>query len=185
MDVSGKNDNYEYLGVVIGEQNNVNALYRKMGSPKTHMSGLTQKAKQTIISKLQFDKKYRYAICVKIDRKKVIDEVKNRRIAKYRRMSKGKLYALFEKTLFKYLRHDIEKFTLKHHLELSEIPVECDGDSIVFVKVWGANSMSPHGIHFIADALAWCNTKNIRLDSTIELNYCDKIKRDMIHKLQK
>ena len=185
MDVSGVDDNYQYVGIVIGEKNNVNALYRKMGSPTTHMSGLPKQTKQKIISKLRFDQNHRFAICVKIDRKRVIEEVKNRRISKYKRMSNGKLFAMFEKILFKYLRHDIEKFTLKHHLGLGEIPVECDGDSIAFVKVWGSNSISPQGIHFIADALAWCNTKNIMLDTAVELNYSNKIKTDMIRKLQK
>ena len=156
-----------------------------MGSPTTHMSGLPKQTKQRIISKLQFDQNYRFALCVTIDRKRIIKEVKNRRITKYKRMSNGRLFAMFEKALFKYLRHDIEAFTLKHHLELGEVPVECDGDSTVFAKVWGSNTMSPHGTHFIADALAWCNNKHIRIDTCIELNYTDEIKNDMIRKLQK
>ena len=185
MDVSGTNDNYQYLGIIIAEKNNIDALYKRMGSPTTHMSGLPKQTKQRIISKLQFDQNYRFALCVKIDRKRIIQEVKNRRITKYKRMSNGRLFAMFEKALFKYLRHDIENFTLKHHLELGEVPVECDNDSKVFAKVWGSNTISPHATHFIADALAWCNNKNIRIDTSIELNYTDEIKMDMIRKLQK
>jgi len=185
MDVSGINDNYQYLGIVISEKKNIDALYRKMGSPTTHMSGLPNKTKEKIISKLQFDQINRFAICVTINRKNIIKEVQNRRISKYQRMSKGKLFAMFEQTLFKYLRHDLEKFTLKHHLAINEIPVECDDDSQVFARVWGTNSLKPSSAHFVADALAWCNTKKIPLNTIVELNYANLIKNDMIHKLQK
>ena len=185
MDVSGRTDNYQYLGIVIGETNNVSSLYRKIGAPTTHMSGLPPQTQRRIISELQFDHHNRIAICVKIDRKKIIDEVKQRRIAKYQRMSTGKLFAMFEQILFKYLKHEIEKFTLVHHLSANAIPVECDDDSQVFVKAWGTKSINPNNFHFIADAIAWCNTKEIKLDSVIELDYTKIIKNEMIHKLQK
>lgn len=185
MDVSGKMDNYQYLGVILGEKNNLEALYRRMGSPTIHMSGLEKGKQQKIIQQMIFDQNHRIAICVRIDRKLVIQEVENRRIAKYRRMPKGKLFAMFEEILFKYLRHQIEKYTLKHHMAAENIPVECDDDSLVFAKAWRTRSIQPAGAHFIADVLAWCNTKNITLNSVIELNYSDRIKKDMLYRLQK
>ncbi len=185
MDVSGKMDNYQYLGIILGEKDNLDALYRRMGSPNTHMSGLDKRKKKQIIELMRFNQQNRYAICVKINRKSVIKEVQQRRIAKYQRMSKGKLFAMFEHTLFKYLRHEIEKYTLKHHRAIEEIPVECDCDSLVFAKAWKTKAIEPQAAHFIADVLAWCNTQNIRLETAVELDYTSKIKQDLLYKLQK
>jgi len=49
MDVSGTNDNYKYLAIVIGQQSNLNSLHKKLGQPIIHMSSQPKRGKQTII----------------------------------------------------------------------------------------------------------------------------------------
>jgi len=97
MDVSGTNDNYKYLAIVIGQQSNLNSLHKKLGQPIIHMSSQPKRGKQTIIKNLKFDKKNSIAFCVRIERKAIINKIKSRRLVKYKRMSRGKLFAMFEK----------------------------------------------------------------------------------------
>ena len=177
MDVSGATDNYKYLGIVIGQKQNLDSLYRKIGRPQKHMSGQRKKQKAKIIKNLEFDQFNRTAFCVKINRKNVIDTVK--------RMAGGKLFALFEKTLFKYLTYEIEKFTLQYHLSAKEIVVECDNDSIVFAKTWGVKHLSAGSVHIISDIIAWCNNKNQNIDGVIEIDLSEKIQSELLRKLSK
>lgn len=185
MDVSGTMDNYKYLGIVIGQKQNLNSLYQKIGSPQKHMSGQRKKQKAKIIKNLEFDQFNRTALCVKINRKNVINTVKNKRNIKHKRMSGGKLFAMFEKTLFKYLTHEIEKFTLQYHLSAKEIVVECDSDSIVFAKTWGVKHLSAGRVHIISDIVAWCNNKNQNIDGVIEIDLSEKIQSELLRKLSK
>lgn len=185
MDVSGTMDNYKYLGIVIGQKQNLDSLYRKIGSPQRHMSGQRKKQKEKIIKNLEFDQFNRTAFCVKINRKSVINTVKNKRNIKHRRMSGGKLFALFEKTLFKYLTHEIEKFTLQYDLGAKEIIVECDTDSIVFAKTWGVKHLGVGTAHIISDIVAWCNNKNQNISGVIEIDLSKKIQNELLRKLSK
>jgi len=100
-------------------------------------------------------------------------------------MSRGKLFAMFEKILFKYLRHEIEKFTLMYGLGATDIAVECDNDSIVFAKTWGVKHINPSNVHLISDVVAWCNNKNKSIKGVIELDLTGLIQQALIKKLQK
>ncbi len=149
------------------------------------MSSQPKRSKQTIIKNLKFDKKNSIAFCVRIERKAIINKIKSRRLAKYKRMSGGKLFAMFEKILFKYLRHEIEKFTLMYGFGATEIIVECDNDSIVFARTWGVKHIKPSIAHLISDIVAWCNNKNKSVKGVIELDLTKLIQEALIKKLQK
>ena len=185
MDVSGATDNYKYLGIVIGQKQNLDSLYRKIGRPQKHMSGQRKKQKAKIIKNLEFDQFNRTAFCVKINRKNVIDTVKINGIKKNKKMQGGNLFPQLKKILLNYLTYEFEKFTLQYHLSAKEIVVECDNDSIVFAKTWGVKHLSAGSVHIISDIIAWCNNKNQNIDGVIEIDLSEKIQSELLRKLSK
>lgn len=185
MDVSGTMDNYKYLAIVIGQKENLNSLYHKIGSPQRHMSGQSRKKKNRIIRNLMFDGVNRTALCVKLERKKVIKTLKSKRAKKYNRQSGGKLFSMFETTLFKYLRTEIEKFTSQYNRTPTRVIVECEKDSRNFAKAWGVKTLEPASIHIISDIVAWCNNKGENIDGVIELDLSEVIQNKLLKKLQK
>ena len=187
LDVSGARTNkYLFLAIVIGVDQNIKALYNKMGQPKVHMTSLRIQRQNKIIKNLKFDKLNRIAFCVTLNRKMIIDTVKARRLPKYSRVPIGSLYAMFEEKLFKYLRHDLEKFTLGYGLSATQLQVECDSDAEVFAKTWGLKRvLTPKATHAITDAVAFCNRRKIKLSDVIELDYTQQIQKEMVRKFRK
>lgn len=187
MDVSGSRTNkYLFLAIIFGVDENIKSLYIKMGEPKTHMTSLSKKARRRIINQLKFDKRNRIAFCVTLNRRMIINNVKNRRIDKYKRVSMGRLYAIFEKTLFKFLRAELEKFTLLYSMPATELSVQCDSDAEVFVRSWGMKRiLKPKEAHSVSDAIAFCNRRNRKLSDVIELDYTHKIQTEMVRQFRK
>jgi len=187
MDISGNSiDNYSYLAIIIGVQDNIDSLFKKMGNPTIHLSGINPKKRNKIIKEIKFDCNVRIAFCIRIERGSIMKNIQNLHVVKKSRISKGRLFAIFEKALFKYVRHEIEEFTLKHNTIPNELIMECDGDSVIFAKTLGVKKIiKPSNSHAIADAVAWCNHKKIPIFGCVESDLRKKIMAEMIKKIGK
>lgn len=176
MDVSGNQEksNYNYLGVVLGTNESIQNLSKELGSYPEHMSKIPKNERSEIIKKLTFDGNDRIAFCFKLDRKRILSEVKNSR--KGRRISTGKILNVFETLIMKELRKRIENFVLNHKTSLTELRFQCDDDCVKFLRN-GSFQKVPIGIAYrISDYVAWCNNNDgIELKQVIEVNITEDL----------
>jgi len=170
MDVSGNQEksNYNYLGVVLGTHESLQNLSKELGAYPEHMSKIPKNQRLELIKKLTFDGNNRIALCIKLDRKRILSEVKNSR--KGRRFSNGKILNIFETIVMKELKKKIEAFVLDHKTSLTELKFQCDNDCIKFLKN-GSFQKAPIGVAYrIADYVAWCNNDGVELKQVIEID---------------
>jgi len=186
MDVSGRPhvDNYMYLAIVLGTDESINALFNKLNLPKKHMSAIHMEKQDQIVNDLDFDCVNRTAFCITINRKQIIETIKNHRRMRSRNISYFRLYSMFERNLFKYLRDDLGNFILQHKESITELSIQCDNDSRNFIRTWGLKPAIADNAHKIADVVAWCNNKEISVSGVIDRDYRKKIIDDIFSELK-
>lgn len=171
IDVSGglKEGNHVYMSIVIGTEPKVRSISKKMG-PAGHMREIqSQRAKNRIISSLEFDGKEILALCVKINRDEVISNAKNRKIRK-KNMARKKIIRMFNNLLLYHLRDTIGEFLVLHKCGQTDVVFQCDDDSVGFLKDNGLNHERGGGAHKIADGVAWGNNKNKVIRGVVEID---------------
>ena len=179
MDVSGDANatNYKFLGIVLGADNNIMGLSNDIGSYPEHMSRIKNRDKPKIIQKLEFDNENRIAFCVKLDRKKIVDKIIKSRRA--RSTGKGKIFRTYNYVLIQEIKKIIEKFLVGQGKSVTEIIFQCDKDSDPFIKAGGLKLQRKGAAYRISDYIAWCNNKNKRPKSVIEINFTKEIPKRM------
>ena len=81
MDLSGNNyaESSRYIGIVIGTQEKIDRVIRRLGLPPSHTamdkSGTNRSA---VASSLMFDDGEIVAFCAKIDKVRIIDQIKKK-----------------------------------------------------------------------------------------------------------
>ncbi len=177
MDVSGDEviGNYKYLAIIIGSRENIQSLSDKISQQRTRMSKLNKQSRKSIIKKLEFDKRNRIAFCIALDRTKIIDEIKKLRSIKESRKPTGKIIRTFNYIVMRKIQSQLESYARQNSIPLSEINFECDSDCIPFANILQVKTRSESKAHNIADKVAWCNNKKIRLPSVIELDFTNEI----------
>ena len=163
MDVSGDTlaGNYKYLGVVIGTSQGIEQIEKQIERPlKLHITRHSKDEQDSIIEKLHFDGKTCLAFCIKLDRSKILQNIQTLKIRK-KRIPKGNLLRLFNRLLIQQLKPLIQEFLLYHKISIGELKIQCDSDSIPFLKSGGLKHSEVLGTPYIlSDIVAWCNNKN-------------------------
>lgn len=179
MDVSGDEDrsNYEYLGIVIGTNESILSLSEKMGSYPEHMSRLKDKEKENVVQSLTFDSKNRIAFCVRLDRQRIIDKIKESRKVRKQRTPTKSILRTFNRVIMQEVRCRIEEFALLHDISITEIVVQCDRDAKPFAIAGCLQHTRKGAAYRVSDYVAWCNNRNRDNDvkSIISINFTNDI----------
>ncbi len=155
IDISYEQEsNFAFISIVIGIDENIEHMYKRLGSKKIHMSTLCIIQQDESLSKIEFDDKNNIAFCVKIN--KNMKKITNTRKIKQKSIPTGKIYQLQHGQLLYSIQERIEKFPLTHNYELDDIFFRCDSDSKGFVRDVSC-TFDPKNIHEIVDTVAWLN----------------------------
>lgn len=163
MDVSGdpEKSNYNYLGVVMGTPEGIVSLSRKIGSFPEHMSKIQDdRIRSEIRHRLKFNHSTTVAFCVKLDRKRIIDNIVQRRKIRKKRSRIKSVYNTYNRILMQLLQSKIEYFVMSHNLSFTEIDVQCDSDCAFFVKAASLKRVNIGAAYRISDYVAWFNNAN-------------------------
>lgn len=171
MDVSGDEDhaNYLYLGIVIGTNESILSLSANLGSYPEHMSRILESKQNEIIEKLSFDSRNRIAFCVKLDRKRIITEMKSLR--RCRKIRDGDIQRTYDMVVIQEIKRRIESFLFSHNQSITDIEIQCDNDMVRFAKAGSIKHTRKGAAYRISDYVAWCNNKNRNVDSVIEIDF--------------
>ena len=187
MDVSGDPDksNYNYLGIVLGTPEGIVSLSRKIGPFPEHMSKIQDdRVRNEIRHRLNFNHKTTTAFCVKLDRKRIIDNIIQRRKIRKKRSKRKSVYNTYNRVLMQLLQKKIEYFVISHDLSFTEIDIQCDNDCVAFVKAASLKRSNIGAAYRISDYVAWFNNTNDNPDSVFELDFVDEMETK-IHKILK
>lgn len=182
MDMSGNsiNGNNLFLGLVITFNQKIqNELIRSEGK-YIHMRNIKDKKRQKrIISKTYFDNEQTFAICVKIDRKKIINNIKNKRKVKHQNIPTSKIISKYNKLVMHYMEKRIMTFLNNNGYTLSDIIFQCDQDCLKFAKDNGLRHTDTDSTHILADIVAWANNRGIEPDGVVVLDIVDKVEAEL------
>lgn len=174
MDVSGdpEHTNYKYLGIVIGTPEGIVNLSRKIGSFPEHMSKIQdERVRNEIRNRMRFNRNTTVAFCVKLDRKRIIDNiVQRRKIRKNRKRIKA-VYNTYNRILMQMIQKRIEYFVMSHNISFSELNVQCDNDCVPFVKAASLKRENIGVAYRISDYIAWFNNANDTPDEVFDLDF--------------
>lgn len=183
MDVSGDVDsgNYKYFAVVIGTKESISSLSRDIGHLPTHISRVGGKKQNEIIAKMVFDGKNRIAFCVYLKRDDIVDSIKNRRRAKRKRTPTGKILRTYNYVVMQKVKKYLEEFVMKHHISITDIVIQCEKDCIPFAKAGSLKYKYEKGKAYrLADIIAYCNNKKLRIPNVKEKNFTKEIPNSML-----
>lgn len=184
MDVSGDDthSNYEYLGIVIGIHESVMSLSGKMGQYSEHMSELTEPQKRDVVSKLSFDSTNSIAICVRLDRKKIIDGIRARRRIRNSRKLDGAVIRTFNRVIMTTIQSRIEQFALSHKESFTNLIIQGDKDVKGFADAVGLTFTRKGAAYRLSDYIAYCNNRGLdnQIASIIQLDFTNEITEKML-----
>jgi len=186
-DASGTNEigNCTFMVLVIGEQNYIQKIHKKIGVQKIHMAVLPKKLQAKVIKNLSFDNILIKGFCIYVDRDETINFIMRHKKLKGKYRSKRALTSYFDKKLRVEVREIINQFAIKNGTTFSSLIVQCDGDTEEIIKTWGLKTVVKDKAHELSDALAWCNNHSISIGGTKELFLGKKLHNLMIEKVLK
>lgn len=176
MDVSGDNEhtNYKFLGIVVGQHQSIMSLSQNIGKYSEHMANI-HRGREDVIEKLVFDSTSRTAFCVKLDRKRIVEEIMNSRHVRRKKLQKGKVLRTYNYVVIQEIKKRLETIAIKDGISVTELVIQCDVDCQPFAKA-GALKHTLKGVAYrISDYVAWCNNRNCTPPSVIEIDFTTDI----------
>ena len=186
VDASGDHEsgNLKFMAIVIGTNEGVNALARRLGSKSIHMSDIRNPdEKNRIIGKTEFDRKNLLGLCLRLEKKRTLSKLqgnsKKQRFANRKKMSRT-----YHALMWRLLRDHMEQFLQPHNYEVHRLDVQCDSDCRNFVTDCGWRSTEPGLAHMLADVLTWGNSHGRELKGTISLDFSDSLYAQMLKRFK-
>lgn len=150
----------KFLGIVIGTQDAVNSVMKRLGPGPPHVSKITNKKRRTeILSRLRFDGDTIIAICIRSDADLIVGRL--RKMKSGRRHQTKHIMITCDHSLYRELRDIAAPFFRKHHHDVHKVVFQCDSDCANFAKANGLARDKPGYAHRLADMVAWSNTRNM------------------------
>ena len=178
MDVSGRVEkgNYMFMGIVLGTKENLDIMINNLQLNELSVHTAKQnRIRNDLISKIKFNGKENIGFCIRLDKDKIVDDVKK----KVDSSRYGAIYRRYNHLLFQFMRESISDFLVKHKTELSEISFQCDADCQGFITDNNLCSCEQESVHVLADLVAWSNNKEKTLDGVIDLDSRNWIKKEL------
>lgn len=177
MDVSGDatRSNYNYLGIVVGVHDRIMQIHDLVKHFPEHMASIDRSERDQIIQSLEFNSITEIAFCVKLDRKNILKNIMNIKRSGGKNLEKGKVLRTYNRVVIQEIKKKLEDFLFSHGVSVTEIVIQCDNDCKYFAKA-GALQFTRKGVAYkLSDYVAWCNNKNRRPVSVIEIDFTDVI----------
>ena len=186
MDLSGNNydENSRYIGIVIGTQEKINHIVKHLNLPQT--SAVMDKSsanRNTLASKMAFDNSEIVAFCVKIDRSRIIGQIKKRARKQNRYFQPEKIWIAYNRLLLSALRDKITSFVNKHNHSIVDVPFQCDADCRSFIKENGLQHAVQGGAYMLSDILAWANNRGLEPRGTHLLDLTKELEEKLARKI--
>lgn len=182
MDVSGDSEsgNHKFMAIVIGTDEGVEALARRLGSKPIHMSSARSRdEKNSIVGKTEFDRKNLMGLCLRLEKKQTFSKLREHS-KKHRFTNRRKLSRTYHALMWSLLRDRVEQFLQPHNYEVHRLDVQCDSDCRNFVTDCGWRSAKPGPAHALADVLAWGNSHGREPKGTVRLDLSDILYAQML-----
>lgn len=183
VDVSGdpESGNHKYMAVFACTEEFVNAAVRHLQLDVVGGgSGNKREARKSILAALDFDAHECLALCIRIERKKLLSI--GERAAKTRgsNLRTRKILYAYHRAVWHSARDRIENFLNQNKQDFDDAVFESDGDCIEFLKDAAVRRTSPSYAHMIADALAWANNACNAPKGIIEIDATAQIARSLL-----
>lgn len=176
-DVSGRPGmgNDLFMSIVAGTENKISSMIRNIGNGKIHMHMLSRKTQNEIISKLKFNDSECIALCLKIDRTSIINDLTNRKKIKSSNILKSRIFTTFNYTLWSLVQDSVKEFLKKHNYDIHDVVFQCDHDSDTFVKTMGLRSSYKGHAYVLSDIVAWANNNGNEPHGVIHMDLTDNL----------
>ena len=131
MDLSGNNyaENSRYIGIVIGTQEKIDHVVRRLGLPQTYTAmDKSSTNRNAIASKMVFDDDEIVAFCAKIDKVRIICQIKKKIRKRRKYLATEKIWSAYNRLLLDEVRESITLFVNKHGYSITDVAFQCDAD---------------------------------------------------------
>lgn len=183
-DINGDNDNgqFRYIAIVIGTETAVNTLFNKIGLKTVEMKHLKKSQRRKVAKNMNFQNNEFFALCLKVDRQKLIQYITTHPHSKAKFIEKRKINQYFDNILLSLIRNRIDGFCQHHKTRFSKLKIQCDPDMTKTILHWDLKTASEGKAYQFADAISYCyQHKWTPVKGCKYVDYSDMIKQ----KLQK
>ena len=186
MDASGdqKSGNQKFMAVVIGTEESIVAMTRRLGSDSIHMNMIRNpRERDEILSKIRFDGRTCIGLCVRLERKLVLDGTQ-KRAKKSSRIYKSRAVSAYRQLVWDMVRDPVEGFLRQHGCEIRRLGIQCDAECRDFARDRGWHSRPVGSAHMLADIVAWANNHRREPEGTMYMDIHDRLVKSMRRKFK-
>ena len=177
IDVSGdiESGNHKYMAVFICTEEFFNAVIRRL-QLRTAKNEFNKKAiRKLILDTFEFDAHECFALCIKIERKKLLQVVERKDKTSPNNLRTRKILYAYNKAVWRLVSGRVGDFLKQHKQDFGDAVFESDGDCISFLKDVAIKRAEPSYAHMIADAIAWANNAGKAPKGVIEMDATEQI----------
>ena len=177
IDVSGdpESGNYKYMAVFICTEEFLNAMIRRLKLRTGGGFGNKKENRKFILATFKFDTPECLALCITIDRKKLLQIAERRVKTGASNLRTNKILYAYNKAAWRSVSGHVEDFIKQHKQDFGDAVFESDGDCIAFLKDVGFKRTAPSYAHMFADAIAWANNAGKAPKGVIEIDATGQI----------
>ncbi len=185
-DVSGdsREGQQKHIAFLVGKEESINKLHDKIGLERIHMSTISEKDRMNVYRNLKSISNDIHVWCFHVDRQRIEEHIQNhKKFLKYK-MPKHNIHKNFDLNWLRLFRSELENTTMPFGIAVTDLVIQTDGDMVKTIRNWRMKNSNVGKAHELADAVAWCNQKNIKIDCKV-LDLRDEIKKKMEQTLLK
>lgn len=152
-----------YMGIVIGTKEKIDSIIRRVGLvPDCNVPKYKSvEGRSAIVSKLEFADGEAVAFCIKVDKIRIVGQIKKKLRKRDRYLENKRIWAEYNRLLLHEVRGKITGFVNFHRCTLSDVVFQCDGDCRDFAKDNGLRHAGEGNVYALSDAVAWANNRNL------------------------
>jgi len=188
IDINGDNDDgqFRYVAIVIGTTTAINTLFNKIGLRTVEMKKLKKHQRRHVAKSMNFSGKTFLALCLKIDRQKLIHYITTHPHSKAKFIEKKEVYRYFDDVLLSLIKDRIDGFCQHHDTRFDKLTIQCDPDMSLTVKNWKLTSSGKDRAYEFADAVSYCYEHKLRAVKGCKyFDYSDQIKQELRNRFMK
>ena len=182
MDASGDQNsgNHKFMAIVIGTEENIAAMARRLGSSNIHMRGIKNPGeREAVLDKVRFDGRDCIGLCMRPEKNRVLEDVRNGMKGSRLRTNKMKAASAYHHLVWSMVHDRVEAFLREHSCEVRSIVFQCDADCRAFAKDMGWKITDAGPAHMLADIVAWANGHGREPEGAVSLDLVDGLTERM------
>jgi len=182
VDVSGMpgTGNYKFMAVVMGTKEGIAGIVRDMGCDDAGPDHVRiKKHRSAFASRIRFDGRENFALCVRIDMDDVINGAKQVRRIRRKNIPNRRFFRAYNYMLWNRMQERVTEFLNRHGHALADVVFQCDSDCRIFVLENGLRCTDGRDAHMLADLVAWSNNRGREPEGVVSVNLADAIKAEM------